>query len=173
MKRPKLGFISAQRSAKRSTAEDTNGSDEREDVLGFFAFAVLVVFGSLLGIVVIQTLIVENRVQLDAVTNELDEQRELNQRLRLQVIELEAPERIRDTAVARLGMVRPAERIYLPGLDPDLQAVPLPPPGDPFGPGPLPEFVLQQDEALLAAQTATTVAPTPALEGTNATETSP
>ena len=108
------------------------------DVL-FSVVAIVVVFGSLLGIVVVQTFIVQNRVQLDAVTRDLVEVRERNQQLRLQVIELEAPERILDTAVLRLGMVRPDERKYLPGVDPDLVEIRLPPPGDPFGPAPLPE----------------------------------
>jgi len=107
----------------------------------FSMVAILVVFGSLLGIVVVQTFIVQNRVKWDSVNNELVEAREQNQRLRLQVIELEAPERILETAVTRLGMVRPEERTYVPGVDPDLVEVRLPPAGDPFGPGPLPEFL--------------------------------
>ena len=41
------------------------------------------------------------------------------------------PERILDTAVLRLGMVRPDERKYLPGIDPNLVEIRLPPPGDP------------------------------------------
>ena len=104
----------------------------------FSVIAVVVVFGSLLGIVVVQTFIVQNRVQLDAVNSELSVARERNQELRLRVIELEAPERILDTAVSRLGMIRPDERTYLPGVDPDLVEIRLPPPGNPFGPAPLP-----------------------------------
>lgn len=103
--------------------------------------AIIVVFGSLLGTVVVQTFIVENRVRWDAVNTELAEAREVNQRLRLAVIELEAPERILDTAVTRLGMVRPDERTYVPGIDPTVTEVRLPPPGDPFGPAPLPEYL--------------------------------
>lgn len=105
----------------------------------FPVVAVVVVFGSLLGIVVVQTFIVQNRVQLDAVNSELSTAVERNRELRLSVIELEAPERILDTAVSRLGMIRPDERTYLPGIDPDLVEVRLPPSGNPFGPGPLPE----------------------------------
>jgi len=100
--------------------------------------ALLVVFGSLLGIVVVQTFIVQNRVKLDSVDAELAQARERNQHLRLQVIELEAPERILETATTRLGMVRPDERTYLPGVDPDLVEVRLPPSGNPFGPAALP-----------------------------------
>lgn len=103
--------------------------------------AIVVVFGSLLGIVVVQTFIVQNRVTWDEVNSELVEARELNQTLRLEVIELEAPERILETAITRLGMVRPDERTYVPGIDPDLVEVRLPPAGDPFGPGELPEYL--------------------------------
>jgi cell division protein FtsL len=110
----------------------------------FSVVAIVVVFGSLLGIVVVQTFIVQNRVQLDAVTRDLVEVRERNQQLRLQVIELEAPERILDTAVLRLGMVRPDERKYLPGIDPNLVEIRTPPPGDPFGPAPLPETLTEE-----------------------------
>ena len=111
----------------------------------FSMVAIIVVFGSLLGIVVVQTFIVENRVKLDAVNSDLAEARERNQQLRLEVIELEAPERILDTAVTRLGMVRPEERTYLPGIDPNLVEVRLPPSGDPFGPAPLPAHLREGD----------------------------
>lgn len=115
--------------------------NEGEGGVRFSMVAIIVVFGSLLGTVVVQTFIVENRVRWDAVNSELAEAREVNQQLRLEVIELEAPERILDTAVTRLGMVRPDERTYVPGIDPTVTEVRLPPSGDPFGPGPLPEHL--------------------------------
>lgn len=127
---------------RRDRASDGEGSS-----VVFSVVAVVVIFGSLLGIVVVQTFIVQNRVHLDAVTVELDVQRERNQQLRLQVIELEAPERILDTAVSRLGMTRPEERTYLPGLDPDLEVIAPPAAGDPFGPGVLPEHLREPVEA--------------------------
>lgn len=108
--------------------------------LVFPIVAVIVVFGSLLGIVIVQTFIVQNRVQLDTISVDLTSERAINQELRLEVIELESPERILDTAVRRLGMIRPDERTYLPGVDPDLQEVLRPPASaDPFGPAPLSE----------------------------------
>lgn len=118
---------------------------ERSENMWFSMIAIVVVFGSLLGIVIVQTFIVQNRVKWDSVNSELVDAREQNQRLRLQVIELEAPERILETATTRLGMVRPDERTYVPGVDPDLVEVRLPPPGDPFGPAPLPEFLRPGD----------------------------
>lgn len=120
----------------------TATTKDRTGDVWFSMVAVIVIFGSLLGIVVVQTFIVQNRVKWDAVNNELADARELNQSLRLEVIELEAPERILETAITRLGMVRPEERNYVPGIDPDLVEVRLPPAGDPFGPGPLPPHLL-------------------------------
>jgi cell division protein FtsL len=128
--------------AQRARSQRTR--KRRGDVI-FSMIAVTVVFGSLLGIVVLQTFIVQTRVNLDAVNSDLAEARERNQQLRLEVIELEAPERILDTAVTRLGMVRPDERTYLPGIDPNLVEVRLPPSGDPFGPAPLPDHLRTGD----------------------------
>ena len=118
----------------------------RSGELSFAAVALVVVFGSLLGIVVLQTFIVQNRVQLDAVNRELDDARDENRRLRLEVIELEAPDRILESAVERIGMIRPDERRYLPGIDPEVASVRLPPEGNPFGPAPLPEWLQPQPE---------------------------
>lgn len=111
----------------------------RRSDLSFVALALSVVFGSLLGIVVLQTLIVQNRVDLDQVTRELEVARDENQRLRLTVLEMEAPGRVQDVALGRLGMIRPIERRYLPGIDP--MTVPVQPPAtdNPFGPAPLPD----------------------------------
>ena len=121
----------------------------------FPVISILVVFGSLLGIVVIQTFIVQNRVQLDSISVELSEERALNQALRLDVIELEAPERILETASSRLGMIRPTARTYLPGVDPDLQAIVQPPRrGDPFGPAPLSAELVERFNTTLRPPTA-------------------
>ncbi len=113
--------------------------------LVFPIVAVIVVFGSLLGIVIVQTFIVQNRVQLDTISSDLSAERALNQELRLEVIELESPERILDTAVRRLGMIRPDQRTYLPGVDPHLQEILQPPAtGDPFGPAPLSDELIER-----------------------------
>ena len=119
-----------------------NASNDEGSGVVFSVVAVVVIFGSLLGLVIVQTFIVQHRVRLDAVNLELETARERNQQLNLQVIELEAPERILDTAVSRLGMTRPPERTYLPGLDPELEIIAPPIVGDPFGPGVLPEHLL-------------------------------
>jgi len=107
--------------------------------VSFAAVALFVVFGSLLGIVVLQTFIVQNRVELDVINEELELERERNQELRVAVIELEAPARIMTAADDRLGMTRPQVRRYLPGIDPTIAEVALPPEAvDPFAPAPLP-----------------------------------
>lgn len=130
---------------------------ERSGDVVFSVVALVVVFGSLLGIVVVQTFIVQNRVKLDAVNADLSVERERNQHLRLNVIELEAPKRILDTATTRLGMVRPDERTYLPGVDPNLVTIRQPVAGDPFGPGPLPDSLLPQPEPVTPVVTAAPV----------------
>ncbi len=130
------GFLRWRAAARRIESGD----------LSFAFVAVTVVFGSLLGIVVLQTFIVQNRVELDAVDRELRVEQERYQELRVAVIELEAPDRIMRAADDRLGMVRPTERKYVPGIDPTLSAVPLPPrSGDPFAPAPLPDVAGADD----------------------------
>lgn len=124
----------------RNRTPAPKNKDRSSDVV-FSIVALVVVFGSLLGIVVVQTFIVQNRVKLDGVHADLSVERERNQQLRLTVIELEAPKRILDTATTRLGMVRPEQRAYLPGVDPNLVAIRLPPIGNPFGPAPLTETI--------------------------------
>ena len=114
---------------------------ERLHNLSFAAVALIVVFGSLLGIVVLQTFIVQTRVELDQLDRELQAAREQNQELRLSVIELEAPERVLSVAIERLGMTRPDQRRYLPGIDPAVEQVSPPSAGDPFGPAPLPQYL--------------------------------
>ncbi|NNC78862.1 MAG: cell division protein FtsL [Acidimicrobiales bacterium] len=111
--------------------------------LSFAAVAFTVVFGSLLGIVALQTMIVQNRVELDRVSSQLDEELEINRRLRLEVIELESPDRVLELASDRLGMIRPDERRYLPGIDPVNQVVAQPQLANPFGPGELPDFLIE------------------------------
>jgi len=122
----------------RSSRQAAAARFRRTD-LSFAVIALIVVFGSLLGIVVLQTFIVQNRVQLDDVNRQLEVARKENQSLRLSEIELEAPERILAVAVDRLGMVRPTARRYLPGVDPAIDEVRRPASDDPFGPGKLPE----------------------------------
>lgn len=125
---------------------------ERVRNLTFPVVAIIVVFGSLLGTVAVQILIVQNRVDLDRVSAEISQERERNQQLNLQVIELESPERILESAIGDLGMIRPGQRTYLPGVDPDDGAIAQPSAtGDPFGPAPLSEALIERFAGRLEA----------------------
>ncbi len=120
---------------------------KREHRLGvpFALVAAVIVFGSLLGNVVFQTAILQTRLQLDDVNGRLVEAREQNRRLRLTVMELESPDRVLAGAVDGLGMVRPDARRYLPGVDPTIDSIRQPEGADPFGPGPLPDFLREPE----------------------------
>ena len=111
--------------------------------LRFSLVAIFVIFGSLLGIVIVQTAIVQDRVELDRVNIELEVAREQNRQLRFALIELEAPERVIDVAEQRLGMIRPDRREYLPGIDPAMVEISPPQVANPFAAAPL-SAVLQQ-----------------------------
>jgi cell division protein FtsL len=67
----------------------------------------------LFGLVGFQALIVRNQSTLDDLDAQIDDASRVNQRLRLQVAELEAPERIRAKATINLGMIEPETVLYL------------------------------------------------------------
>ncbi len=73
------------------------------------ALALVVLFG----LVGFQALIVRNQSTLDGLDAEVVEATRANQRLRFQVAELEAPERIRQVALHQLGMIEPEVVTYL------------------------------------------------------------
>jgi cell division protein FtsB len=74
--------------------------------------AVVVLFG----LVAFHALIVRNQTRIDALDAEIAESLRSRQELHLAVAQLEAPDRIRDEAIGRLGMIEPAEVIYLEPL---------------------------------------------------------
>ena len=95
--------------------------------------AVLLVFGSLLALAVLHTLLVQNQLRLDRLGAEIEAEQDRAVELRLEVARLAAPERILAEA-ARLGMVVPDARGWLVPVEPGDPDAPLPPPGpDPFG----------------------------------------
>ncbi len=75
-------------------------------------FAVVVLFG----LVAFHALIVRNQTRIDALNAELGESLRARQELQLAVAQLEAPDRIRAEAIGRLGMIEPADVIYLEPL---------------------------------------------------------
>lgn len=80
-------------------------------------------FAALLGLAAVHTLVVQAQFHLDGLEEQLAERRDRVEQLRLRVAERESPDAIVAAAEA-LGMVRPAERVYL---------VPVPPGADPTG----------------------------------------
>jgi len=84
--------------------------------LGFAAITTLVVgavFVILFGLVVFHTLLLQNQQKLDHLDAQVNEAQANYQSLRLQVAQLEAPQRIIDVATHKLGMVPPDGTTYL------------------------------------------------------------
>ena len=104
-------------------------------VLGLLgSVAVLLIFGSLLALAVLHTLLVQGQLRIDQLTRDLQAEQERAVELRVQVADLEAPTRVLAEA-GRLGMVVPIDRGWLVPVEPGDPDAPLPPPGpDPFAP---------------------------------------
>jgi cell division protein FtsL len=71
------------------------------------------VFAVLFGLVVFHTLLLQNQQRLDHLDAEVSDAKANYQSLRLQVAQLEAPQRIIDVATHKLGMVPPDGTTYL------------------------------------------------------------
>jgi cell division protein FtsB len=80
--------------------------------------AVLVLFG----LVAFHALIVRNQTRIDTLNADIAEATRARQELLLAVAQLEAPDRIRAEAIGRLGMIEPAEVIYLEPLPAEVVA---------------------------------------------------
>lgn len=95
----------------------------------------LLVVASLFGVVAFHAMLVSGQGRLDGLQQEVSEEQARYQALRLEVAELEAPNRIVEVAQGRLGMVSPTSIAYLapvsvegggtaaPGADGDEPAV--------------------------------------------------
>ncbi len=77
------------------------------------ALATVVVFVMLFALAVFNTWLVQNQQRLDRLHRDVTEAQSEYERLRLEVAELESPERIVAAAVNQLGMVPPPETTYL------------------------------------------------------------
>lgn len=75
-------------------------------------------FAALLALAVTQTLLVQGQLRLDDLHQQLAVEQAEYQRLRLQVADLESPERIVTTAKEQLGMVSPDDLVYLSPSEP-------------------------------------------------------
>ena len=69
--------------------------------------------GSLFGLAAFQAVLVSNQAELDQLATRADQEQARYQRLRLEVAQLESPDRIVAVAQERLGMVPPAGVTYL------------------------------------------------------------
>jgi cell division protein FtsL len=87
------------------------------------AFVVAVVFG----LVWLHVMLAQNQFRLDSLDARVADEQSQYERSRLQVDQLESPQRIVDTAEGKLGMVTPTTVIYLR---------PSPPPTSPAAAGP-------------------------------------
>jgi cell division protein FtsL len=84
--------------------------------LSLGALTVLVVggiFAVLFGLVVFHTMLLQNQQRLDRLDAQVTDAQARYQSLRLQVAQLEAPQRIIDAATPKLGMVPPDGTTYL------------------------------------------------------------
>ena len=94
--------------------------------LGVFGgIAVVLLFGSLLGLAIFHSVLVQGQLRLDQANREIAQEQARERELRLQVAQLGAPERVLAAAEAR-GMVQPNDRKYLPAVVPGT-VVPAPP----------------------------------------------
>lgn len=81
----------------------------RVTTVGLGVLATLLLFG----LVGFQAVIVSSQGDIDDLDSQLDSAVRTNQRLRLDVAELESPERIRGIALSNLGMIEPLVVEYL------------------------------------------------------------
>lgn len=93
--------------------------------------ATMALFGSLFGLAVFHTLLVQSQAELDELDQEISRAEAHTEELRLEVAELESPERIMRVAVEELGLVRPPEVVML--TPPDASAPAPEAPGEPPG----------------------------------------
>ena len=102
------------------------------------ALLTVMVFGCLLALAVVQTMLVQSQLRLDGLAAEVEAEQQRFDRLRLRVAELEAPERIVAEARERLGMVPAGHVTYVtPSADAATRAAaPSAVAGTPPPPGP-------------------------------------
>ncbi len=116
-------MATATASAPKRSTPTTGRRDEFEVVkqrgrklrIGIVVAAILAT-GILFGLVAFQAIIVTNQTTLDDLDARISQAERQNARLRLEVAELEAPDRIRAMALA-LGMEKPESVAYLEPID--------------------------------------------------------
>jgi cell division protein FtsL len=101
--RPSLELVEARRSRRRLR------------IAGIATFGL--VFGSLLGLAVFHSVLVQSQLRLDKIDARISEEQDRQNALRLQVAQLGAPERI-ISAAGEQGMVPPDDRKFLAAVVP-------------------------------------------------------
>jgi cell division protein FtsL len=89
------------------------------------AIALVLLFGSMLGLAVFHSILVQGQLHLDQTNRQIEQEQARERELRLQVAQLAAPDRILAAAEQR-GMVQPNDRKYLAAVVPS-NVVPPPP----------------------------------------------
>jgi hypothetical protein len=69
-------------------------------------------FGALFGVAVSHALLIQSQIRLDEMDKDVADEQSRYEQLRLQVAELESPDRVIDAA-HQMGMVDPAETVWL------------------------------------------------------------
>ncbi len=110
----------AQEPARRSRPRPTRPSlrvvprQQRRGLVGtVVALTVLALFASLFGLAVFHTMLVEGQSTIDELDDRMTVAEAETERLRLQISELESPERILSVATEDLGMIPPDDVIQL------------------------------------------------------------
>lgn len=94
-------------------------------------------FVSVFGVVVFQTLRVQNQAKLDEISARIAQEEDAAKVLRLKVADAQSPDRISEAARTRLGMIPPNDIAYLQpsaddeakaAWDPQKEPIPVPPP---------------------------------------------
>jgi len=88
-------------------------ASRRLSLTAITTLAVGAVFAVLFGLVVCHTLLLQNQQRLDRISADVTEAQAKYQSLRLQVAQLQSPQRIIDAATHKLGMVPPDGTTYL------------------------------------------------------------
>jgi len=119
----------------RSTVSRTADRPAR-NLVGTVLLSLL--FVAVFGIVVFQALLIQTQARLDDLDEKIVVEQQRSDALRVDLAERQSPERIVTVARDRLGMIDPAEVLYLENdLTDDAAAVlePAPPTGDPTSDG--------------------------------------
>ncbi len=128
-----------QRPVRRPELRVVEGQGEgtrRRLVPAVVAMAGVVFFASLLGLAVFHVFLVQSQATIDGVDQQITQARTATEDLRLELAELESPDRIRAFAKEELGLIEPTDVIMLQPKDADVFSAAPVPESDPVPEGP-------------------------------------